>query len=572
MGVPFELGIVYNCRGFFVSSRATGPLFLDSSPKGILMYLKHFGLQSDPFRLDPSLDYVFVSKSHEETIAHLVYGIEQGEDFVLITGEIGTGKTLALHFLLDQIVSSYQTAFVNVTQINFLELLKLILDDFEVDFDRRGDRADLLAILKQYLKGLGNKREKALIVVDEAQNLDVGTLEGLRLLSNLTQPGPQLLQIVLAGQPGLLDKINSASMEQLKQRIRVKYNLEHLSRSETGPYIMHRMSVAGCADDVFSSGALDRIYELSQGVPRLVNQYAGAALLSAFVGKSKKVKTSHVEEDSAEDVLETPAAQGSASLQTSEKVETEIPQPDPVAVPQKETAPELRHQAMSALDDVDLDTRRNARNGRTKAVPKRRSHKPAIALWIFIPFLLLASGWYILTQTTLVPESTLEKVWPSRTSADTRSVTQTGLQGQDVEATAEGETVELLNEEPLIEEALNQNSAATDLDTDVAAVDPVKPVILESTEPTATISPEPKFAIHVASFLHQTRAADQLAAFHDDGIDAFSSADMVDGNEWVRIYLGPYEVESDAKAYGKNLRDRGVIEYYQVIHWKKPTS
>ncbi len=116
------------------------------------MYLDYFGLRSDPFRLDPSLDYVYVSKSHEETIAHLVYGIEQGEDFILITGAIGTGKTLALHFLLDQIISSYKTALVNVTTVSFLELLKLILDDLEIPFEADWDRGDLLAAFKKYLQ------------------------------------------------------------------------------------------------------------------------------------------------------------------------------------------------------------------------------------------------------------------------------------------------------------------------------------------------------------------------------------------------------------------------------------
>ena len=261
------------------------------------MYQAFFGLKSNPFRLDPNLDFIYTSEAHQESIAHLCYGIEQGEDFVLITGAVGIGKTLALHFLLDQITSSYHTAFINVTLVDFRELLKMILSELKLEFDRQGDMAELLGILKKHFLDVRRKREKILLVVDEAQNLDVETLEGIRILGNLAQPGGQVLQTVLAGQPGLTRTINRPELEQLRQRIRVRYNLKPLAPEEVGPYIAHRLRIAGCERSVFSKQAVEKIRGLSRGIPRLVNKYADRAMLAAFVEEAKVIGPNHVKED-----------------------------------------------------------------------------------------------------------------------------------------------------------------------------------------------------------------------------------------------------------------------------------
>jgi len=261
------------------------------------MFRSHFGLKADPFALSPNLKFLYMSKALEETMAHLAYGLEEGEDYILITGAIGTGKTLALHNLMAQISSTFRTVLINVTQLDFRELMKLICSDLKLEIPTRADKADLLAALKAYLQQIRQAGDKLLLIIDEAQNLSVDTLEGVRLLTNLAQPGGQCLQIVLAGQPGLEIKIKQPNLAQLRQRIRIHYCLETLDRQEVESYVTHRLLVAGCQQPLFRPGALDRIYRASGGVPRLVNILGSRALLAAFVDDAKIVEGRHVEID-----------------------------------------------------------------------------------------------------------------------------------------------------------------------------------------------------------------------------------------------------------------------------------
>jgi type II secretory pathway predicted ATPase ExeA/cell division protein FtsN len=262
----------------------------------IEMYKDHFGLHASPFALGAHLQFLYKSGAFEETMAHLVYGLKGGEDIVLITGGIGTGKTMALHNLVTHISSLYKVALINTTQIGYKELLKMVLVELGVSYPPEADRADLLMIIKGEIEGAASEGKRVLLIVDEAQNLDLDTLEGLRLLTNLAKTKEQALQLVLVGQPGLLDSLDSQELIQLKQRIRVHYHLITLTPNEMKEYIEHRLSVAGCRKVLFNKGAYDKVFRLSKGVPRLVNVIADKSMLKAFVDKSSEIDASHVED------------------------------------------------------------------------------------------------------------------------------------------------------------------------------------------------------------------------------------------------------------------------------------
>ena len=319
------------------------------------MYHEYFGFFTSPFSLSPHLQFLFRSSAFQETMAHLVYGLEGGEDIILITGEIGTGKTLALYNLTQHVSRTYQTALINVTQLDFRELLKLLMTDLEVVVPAPADRADLLSALKAELVAIMRRGQRLLLIIDEAQNLDDATLEGVRLLTNLGPPEQQALQVVLSGQPGLRTKINSPHLAQVRQRIRVHYHLEKLGYKETSEYISHRVKVAGCERNLFHKDAIDRIHELSSGIPRLVNVLADRALLAVYVSGDHMVGLEHVEMDETlaksspeESISAAIAAQSSESppespseqVSKSELASPPIPEPEPEPEPELEPEPE----------------------------------------------------------------------------------------------------------------------------------------------------------------------------------------------------------------------------------------
>ena len=260
------------------------------------MYLEHFGLGINPFSLSPKLDFLYKSGTFKESMAHLFYGLDNKEAVVLITGAIGTGKTMALQSFLNNLGPRFEFALITNTRVTATELLKLILEDLGVGLISGADKSDLLILFKDYLHGASLAGKMVIIVVDEAQNLAPEVLEEIRLLTNLGQGENQPVQIILVGQPELDETVNRLDLAQIRQRIRVHYSLDPLTRQETEGYLNHRMSVAGCSRKVFTSDAIDRIYKVSRGVPRLVNTLAGDALLSAFVANREMVQPGDIEE------------------------------------------------------------------------------------------------------------------------------------------------------------------------------------------------------------------------------------------------------------------------------------
>lgn len=342
------------------------------------MYQDHFGLHADPFALGPSLKFLFRSHAHAETMAHLGYGLEQGEDIIMISGAIGTGKTLALHNLQAKVSPLFRQVVVNVTRVSFIEFLKLMLHELGETWPPGADAADLLVCVKTSALEVHAGNRKILLVVDEAQNLDVQTLEGVRLLTNIGQPDKQLFQIILAGQPRLDAMVEKPELAQLRQRIRIHYRLDPLTAKETGEYIVHRLGVAGRQDSLFSAGAVRRIHEFSGGIPRLVNHLAAHAMLAAFVEKSRTVDAGHV---ASEGMPEIPSAGAAIRSDSS-------PSPKPPLVESVAPPPPRR--------TLMKDQRPEPRPEPTPEEPETGRSRSWLWVWAFVIVFGAVGAWYLL--------------------------------------------------------------------------------------------------------------------------------------------------------------------------------
>lgn len=253
------------------------------------MYKKFFSLRERPFKLVPDPEYYYLSQSHEEAMAHLTYAISQGDGFVEITGEVGTGKTMLCRVFLENLDDQTEAAYIFNPKLGPKQLLKAINDEFGVETDA-DDTKELIDALNTYLMQKKAEGKKVILLVDEAQNLERNVLEQLRLLSNLETNKFKLLQIILVGQPELGEMLDSYELRQLGQRITLSCHLSPLPFKEVREYIEHRIHVAAIREPVeFSSAAYRNIYSYSAGIPRLINIASDRALLTAFGLNQKKV-------------------------------------------------------------------------------------------------------------------------------------------------------------------------------------------------------------------------------------------------------------------------------------------
>lgn len=247
------------------------------------MYESFFALKEKPFSLTPNPRFLFLSKTHNEVYAHLIYGIESRAGFVEVTGEVGTGKTTILRTLLSHLdESKYRVAFIFNPKLTAFELLRNINREFGVADDGLNN-PDLIHALNGFLLSENQAGRTPILVIDEAQNLSGEVLEQIRLLSNLETEEDKLIQVVLFGQPELRHHLNDHSLRQLNQRIAVRYQLRPLNREETTSYILHRLNIAGRPDgNLFSPKALSRVFQCSGGIPRRINLICDRALLTAY--------------------------------------------------------------------------------------------------------------------------------------------------------------------------------------------------------------------------------------------------------------------------------------------------
>lgn len=246
------------------------------------MYKQFFGFRERPFRLVPNPAYLYLSNSHEEALGHLNYAVSQGEGFVEITGEVGTGKTTLCRMFLENLDERTEAAFIFNPKLDAIGLLKEINHEFEIPSDGTAPR-DLIETLNSFLMEKTKEGKHVILLIDEAQNLAEDVLEQLRLLSNLETTTRKLIQIILVGQPELGDMLDSHELRQLSQRITLRCHLKPLTFKETKEYIRHRIRIASHKPAAhFTGEAFRLIYRYSSGIPRLINIICDRALLTAF--------------------------------------------------------------------------------------------------------------------------------------------------------------------------------------------------------------------------------------------------------------------------------------------------
>ncbi len=247
------------------------------------MYLKHFNLSERPFSITPDPRFLYMSPRHREALAHLLFGLGEGGGFVQLTGEVGTGKTTMCRCLLEHVPENVDLAMVLNPKVTSIELIATVCDELGIQYQEKDLSIKRLTdLLNDYLLDAHARGRRTVLIIDEAQNLSADVLEQVRLLTNLETATRKLLQIILIGQPELRTLLRRDDMRQLAQRVTARYCLEPVTREETGAYIKHRLNICGASRPIFNKAAVDLIYKISGGIPRLINVLCDRALLGAY--------------------------------------------------------------------------------------------------------------------------------------------------------------------------------------------------------------------------------------------------------------------------------------------------
>jgi len=252
------------------------------------MYIDHFKLKDYPFRITPDTDYLYMSAAHSRAKAYMEYAVFHREGFVVITGEIGSGKTTLIKKFISEIDEDILVCEIFQTQLDEVELLQAILVQLGVNpFGAK--KVELLGMVNQFLVESFRDGKHVLLIIDDAQNLSKRVLEEITMLSGVETQKEKILHVILVGQPELNHKLEATDMEQLLQRVSLRYHVRALSMQETKEYIQHRLSIAGIKRQIFDNEVLPEIYEYTGGVPRLINTFCDTALTCAFADNSNKV-------------------------------------------------------------------------------------------------------------------------------------------------------------------------------------------------------------------------------------------------------------------------------------------
>jgi len=245
-----------------------------------------------PFVPNPS--FMYLSPKHQNALTYLEYGLMESIGFILLTGEVGSGKTTLIKYILSQVETQQEVAVIFNTNVSSEQLIDLIISEFDLK-PAKGGKSSSLDVLYQYLIKCFSLNKKVLLIIDEAQNLSREALEEVRMLSNLQSDDQILLQIILVGQPEIRDRLKKPDMVQFNQRISVAYHLHALTREETGAYITFRLEKAGGMPDIFTNEAIDLIYQASSGIPRTINILCDSALVYGFADELKVIDASEIE-------------------------------------------------------------------------------------------------------------------------------------------------------------------------------------------------------------------------------------------------------------------------------------
>lgn len=260
------------------------------------MYTRFYGLKTKPFEITPDPDFLFLSENHREALAHLIYAARERKGFTVLTGEVGTGKTLLVQAFLSRLNGKIKTAYIFNPKLTALDFLRYICEDLGIK-EQKQTKGQYVAQLQQFLLEHYSRNEQVILIIDEAQSLPPALLEEVRLLTNLETPKSKLLQVVLVGQPELDEVLNSHDFRQLKQRVSLRYHLRPLTEEETRQYIENRLKNAGAVDTrIFTDKAVKKIYSYAQGIPRLINIIADHALLAGYTAHKKIIGPNMIEE------------------------------------------------------------------------------------------------------------------------------------------------------------------------------------------------------------------------------------------------------------------------------------
>ena len=341
------------------------------------MYQSYFGLAEAPFSIAPDPRYLYMSQRHQEALAHLLYGVNGGGGFVLLTGEVGAGKTTVCRCLLEQIPESCDVAYIFNPKLTVTELLSTICAEFGIACPPGNNSVKVYVdCINAYLLDAHARGRHTVLVIDEAQNLSADVLEQMRLLTNLETSQRKLLQIILLGQPELAEMLARPELRQLAQRVIARYHLGPLDRQEVAAYVRHRLGVSGTQRQLFPAALMGQLYRLSGGIPRIINVLCDRALLGAYVQSKERVDRATLKQ-AAREVFHNPAAQPRSMMrpllaglllastvlaaalyqhaaqlpaQTKAKVQTEPAKPvaaSPVALEWPAAEPRSRSQAMA---------------------------------------------------------------------------------------------------------------------------------------------------------------------------------------------------------------------------------
>src|SRR5271154_3855228 len=283
------------------------------------MYQRFFGLRESPFNVNPDPRYLFITPQIQEALAGLTYGIQNRKGFILLTGEVGTGKTTLLNCLLDWLRGQrVATAYIFNSRLEVNHLFDFMMADFDIPCESR-EKSHVLMRLNQWLLERYRAGETAVLIIDEAQNLSDEVLEEIRLLTNLETSTEKLLQIVLTGQPELEEKLRRPQLRQVRQRITIACHTGALSKEETFGYVAERLRIAGAnGEPVFSKEAIQTVHMYSRGIPRVVNLLCEHSMINAYVDSMRPVPARLVEDVAREFHLDEVAPTASVTLPPGE--------------------------------------------------------------------------------------------------------------------------------------------------------------------------------------------------------------------------------------------------------------
>ena len=260
------------------------------------MYNKFYGFKEKPFEITPDPRFLYLSENHREALAHLTYAVREKKGFTVITGEVGTGKTILIQTLLSKLNGNVRTAYLFNPRLDSTDFLQYVCEDLGVKGEKRS-KGECLAQLHHFLMDCYSRGENVVLIIDEAQNLDPILLEEIRLLTNLETPKSKLLHVILMGQPELDRILSRPECRQLKQRVSLRHRIQPLNREETREYIKKRLKIAGAVHpNYFSPNAVRAIHRYSKGIPRLINVLCDNALLLGYATDQKVIGKSMIRE------------------------------------------------------------------------------------------------------------------------------------------------------------------------------------------------------------------------------------------------------------------------------------